>query len=294
VPLPSVDGSVDHVLPEDETIHTAFIGLGHYGQMVGQSLSKIWKSKNPIILYCTRGVLKNNCLIKLNYTLLNTFQGYGYELDTHFSKIWKKHSGSIQALDSVIDHDYLQDILQGKELIFLACDEMNEVWKVARSAALAVEPFLSITLQPTLTSKPQQHALLSNESILLTTPLDAFPQNWDPVSTIFGSLVNPGLIGIDPMDLKSVVRGRNKTLNTMEFDQEIDSEELQNRLQRTFKSKERDVYAMIQGIRLETVTVEWIDRIAGTIVDAMDPSSIYFTVGEGSQYLPGPAITLIT
>jgi hypothetical protein len=161
VPLPSVEGSEDHVLPEEETIHTAFIGLGDYGHGLGGLLTRNWKGYNPISIHRLSGA--------------------------------KPESPT--------------DLLRGKELIFLACDQLNEAWSMARKCALKAEPFLLITLEPF--QQTASSPLRENETILHAPLGKAFPNQWDPVSSIFGSLVNPGLIGVDIADLKEIVGGKH-------------------------------------------------------------------------------------
>ena len=239
LPLPTICGSDEEVLSEEETIHTAFIGLGTYGREVGRLLSGNWRGVNPLPL--------------------------------HY-------------INSEIKARNLEKILRGKELIFLACDGFDQAFKVARNIALAAEPFLLITLQPS--HHPTHGSLQGNEGLLQAPHLDSFPHTWDPVSPIFGSLVNPGLIGVDLADLKSVVGNQTGQITVMQAEREFLKTEVENWIKYSLVQENKGNYLVIEQSSQENYDIELIHEIAFHLEkERVSQTGIYFTAAKRESIL---------
>jgi hypothetical protein len=165
---------------------------------------------------------------------------------------------------------------------------------VARTAALAVDPFLLITLQPKPTRKSHQHVLLSNESILQGPLLHAFPSNWDPVSTIFGSLVNPGLIGVDLADLKSIVGQRTGKIGVMQAEQDFLELEVANWVKHTLVKENKGNYLVFEQSHQEKYDIGLIHEIASILEkEKITQTETYFTMAKSKSIWRKYQITMV-
>lgn len=217
---------------------------------------------------------------------------YGRELGEILSRNWRSiHPLSICAPASGERVD-IESFFRNKDLIFIGCDSPEQANSLASIIRELATPYLVLILHPRqhLDGTPDD----TRDFGRLSTPQTAeFPAGWDPVSALFGSLVNPGIIGVDLADLKSVAHQKSGAVHVLQTEETLTPSRLDSWLSRINPGKSSGLYVIMEHRDDAELSVAQIDAFAETIHAFTDSETeIFYT----APFYAGPcpmSITLI-